>query len=254
MTNQATIGHNNPPTDAELFAERMQEKHGQLLDRINALLEDARNVPNEVTDDAGANQLADLVKNITKATKDADAVRVDEKEPYLSMGRVVDAFFKTRAADALGSAKTNVNRPLTAYLERKAAEERARLAEEARKAREKAEAEAKIAADLEAAKLKTASDAALEQAAMTEARAAKLELQAEAKPAALSKVSSGQSTAGLRTRWVGEVLSREDLNLEALRQHLPADALQKALNSFIAAGGRTLNGARIYEQTEAVVR
>ncbi len=251
----AAIGHNNPPTDAEIFEQRMQEKHPDLLRRIQALLIQAADAPKEVATDDEAAPLMDIVKAITAASKDADAIRADEKEPYLTMGRVVDGFFKARAIDPLSRAKTNVNSILTAFLSRKQAEERARLAEEARKAREKAEAEAKLAAELEAANMRQASDAVMGQAVATEAAAVRLEVKSEAKPAELSRTQGSiGTTASLRTRWVGEVIDRAALDLESLRQHLPADALQKALNSFVQAGGRELRGARIFEQSDAVVR
>ncbi len=46
----------------------------------------------------------------------------------------------------------------------------------------------------------------------------------------------------------------ETLDLEILRHHLNPDALQKALNSYVTAGGRLLRGAKIYEKSETVVR
>jgi hypothetical protein len=53
---------------------------------------------------------------------------------------------------------------------------------------------------------------------------------------------------------VFDEIDREEIDLEVLRFHIPADGLEKAVRSFIKAGGRELRGTRIYETTAAVVR
>ena len=63
-----------------------------------------------------------------------------------------------------------------------------------------------------------------------------------------------ESMSSLRTRWVGELDNKAELDLEALRPYLGVDLLQKAINAFVAAGGRELKGANIFEKSEAVVR
>ena len=66
----------------------------------------------------------------------------------------------------------------------------------------------------------------------------------------------GEEGSLLTTRkvWVGQLQDRHLLDLEALRQHLPEDALHKAIQSFVDAGGRKLDGAHIFEDTTVLVR
>ena len=52
----------------------------------------------------------------------------------------------------------------------------------------------------------------------------------------------------------GHTLDRETIDLEALRPHLPTQALEQAVRSFIRAGGRKLEGVRIFENTGTTVR
>ena len=56
------------------------------------------------------------------------------------------------------------------------------------------------------------------------------------------------------SQWVFDEIDRASLDLEALRFHIPADGLEKAVRSFIKAGGRELRGTRIFETTAATVR
>lgn len=97
--------------------------------------------------------------------------------------------------------------------------------------------------------------AAEERRKKAQADAEKAKKEAEAKAAELSRQRGDMgSVSSLRTFWDFADLDRNALDLEALRQHLPADALEKALRSFIKAGGRELRGARIFQNTQAAVR
>lgn len=83
----------------------------------------------------------------------------------------------------------------------------------------------------------------------------KLDRAADAKAADLSRTRGELgSVSSLRTDWVHDGFDRDRIDLEALRAHLPADAIDQAIRSFIRAGGRELRGTKIYEQTQAVVR
>jgi hypothetical protein len=166
----------------------------------------------------------------------------------------VDGFFKT-VTDSLDGAKMKAQRPLDSYLKRKAAEEHARRMEEARKLRDEALAQAAAAHALEQAKMSVPAAKVLDQSIITEQQAQKAEQHAAAKPAEMAQSRSASGAlASLRTIWVGELADIGTLDLEKLRHHLnPAD-LQKAINSFVRAGGRELAGAKIYESSQTVVR
>lgn len=69
----------------------------------------------------------------------------------------------------------------------------------------------------------------------------------------LDEVRGEVSLLRRQPAWTFDEYDRDALDLEALRQHLPTDAIEKAIRSFIKAGGRDLRGVRIYERQEARV-
>ena len=146
---------------------------------------------------------------------------------------------------------------MTTYQRKKEAEER-RIREEGAAIERAAAEAAQKAADEAAAKMKE--DADLKDAVEAEAKAkaaaalaAKAKKKAEAIAADLSRTRSEKgSVMSLRTTWLHDGLDRATVDLEALRQHIPEKGLDQAMRSFIAAGGREIKGARIYEHTETV--
>ena len=248
------IGHNSPPTDAEILQSSLADKHEKLLGSAAKLLDAADRIPSVIENDEGAGKVSDYIKLVMGAKKNLEAERVNEKEPYLTLGRVVDGFFK-KTTYLLDGAKAKAQRPLDAWLRQKAAEESARRRAEAEKLRQDAEAAAEAAAALERAKMQPEANKAFEQAQITEQAAAKVEASAMVKPAELSRSrSDAGAVASLRTVWVGELLDVGALDLETLRHHINPVDLQKAVNSFVRAGGRELAGVKIFERSEAVVR
>jgi septal ring factor EnvC (AmiA/AmiB activator) len=212
----------------------------------------------EITDEALAQKAGDFIKQLMTLHKTAETTRVGVKEPYLAGGRGIDGFFAA-ITDPVIAAKLKVERSLTKYLrdkadkERREREEQARLLreEEDRKRREAEEAAKKVADEQS---LATAIEAE-KQADVATADATKAEKAAEAKPADMSRTRGEYgSVSSLRTTWTFRDLDRASLDLEMLRQHIPADGLDKAVRAFIRAGGRTLTGVVIYEETGAVVR
>lgn len=254
MENRLTIGGNNPPNDEELLRATLADRHAKALERAQTLIEAVERIPETCEDDTTAGKISDTMKMIAESYKTLEAQRVNEKEPYLKLGRSVDGFFKV-TLDRLTQAKAKAQKPLDMFLRRKAEEERqARLAEAAR-LRQEAEAKAAQAAAEEQARMKAQAETTFVDARVTEQKAEAMQKSAEAKPAEMAQTrSSTGSLATLRTRWVGELVDVAHLDLEALRTHINPDALQKAVNSFVAAGGRNLRGASIYEKTESVVR
>ncbi|MBN9497825.1 MAG: hypothetical protein J0H39_13800 [Alphaproteobacteria bacterium] len=245
---------NNPPDPIADLRDRLAESNKPLLDRAAELQAAASRMP-EITDDNSAGKVADFVKLVSAAIKNAEACRVDAKEPFLASGRIVDTFFKTSVVDPLGALKIATERKLTAYLQAKEAERRRAAEEEARRVREEAEARARAAQEAEARGATHEAAAAMDAAVAKEAEAESAAEQAAARPAELSR-TRGEigSVASLRQVWKGEIASRQDLDLEALRPYLPIAALETALNGFVKAGGRELRGARIYQHTSAAVR
>lgn len=262
------IGHNSPPSDLDVLRERLEDEAGSLLLRRDELLASVGRAPAEVGDEEMAGKFADLIKLVTACHKNAEAARVARKEPFLANGRAVDGFYKG-ITEPLEKAKKAVEQKLTVYQRKVAEEERRRREAEARAAAEEAERQRKeaaaklatldeIAETADAATADVALDDAISAAelskqAMADAERARRE--AEAKAADLSRTrGTFGSVASLRTYWDVADIDREKLDLEALRPHLSMDALEKASRSFVRAGGRTLRGARIFENTSSVVR
>ena len=254
----ATIGDNMPPHDADPLRDRLSETHADLLKRRDELIAASERAPAVVADEGTAGKIADFIKQLAACIKNTETHRVAEKEVFLSAGRTVDGWFK-KIGDPLIEAKRKIEGRLTVYQRQKAEAERRAREEAERIAREEAERAAKAAAEAEAA-IKAAPD--LQAAIVAEAAAAqaaadaeKAKKAAEAKPAELSR-SRGDygAVASLHTFWDFADLDRATLDLEALRQHIPADALEKAVRAFVKAGGRNLKGVRIFENTETKVR
>ncbi len=254
----AVIGDNLPPADADPLSDRLIVQYADLYTRMSELIEATERVPATVENEEAAGKVADFIKQIAACAKNANALRVSEKEPYLEGGRRVDGWFK-QITEPLARAKKEIEKRLTAYQRVVMLEER-RIREEAQR---KADEAAKLAAeeaDKAAAAIKEEADLAgaveaEERARQAHADAIKAQTAAIAKAAELSRTRGDYgSVASLRTRWTGVLTDRATLDLEALREHLHDDDLNKAIRSFVKRGGRVLIGARIYEDTTTVVR
>ena len=262
MTNALTdlIGHNSPPPDlllGEALRDRLAEENGQLIARRDELLAAAARIPAIDSDDV-AGRVSDYIKQLTALTKAAESKRTGAKEPYLEGGRNIDGFFRA-ITDPVARAKTAIERRLTDYLRDKEArarrerEEQERLARQAAEtARREAEAKAQALADEPGLEAAIAAEKAAETASADLVKATQA---AAVKPAELSRTRGDYgAVSSLRTQWVFDEIDRASLDLEALRFHIPADGLEKAVRSFIKAGGRELSGTRIFETTAAAVR
>ena len=252
-TAPAQMGDNQPD-----LATMLREDHADLITRRDGLHAAVERVPETVDDEQTAKDVTDFIKQIQACIKRANAKRVDTKEPFLEGGRQVDGFFKA-ITDPLGADKKEIERRLTVYQQARAAEERRRREEQARLDREAAEAAASEAAAREAAlqseeDLPAAVQAEIDAELAAEA-ARKSQREADAKAADMSR-DRGEfgGVASLRTYWTFEFTDYAHIDLEVLRAHLPRGAVEQAMRSFIKADGREITGARIFEETQSVVR
>ena len=247
-----SIGGNNPPSDVETLKINLAENNKELLKRAADLIEAADRMPTQIDDDNQKADVTTFLGQIVKCDKALEGVRVTEKEPYLSLGRVVDGFFKSQQ-DALNRVRLKVKPLLDARLNWEREEERKRMAREAAERKAIADAQMAAAAELEQAKMLIAADAAMTQAVQSEAQANRLEAKSEGKISVMSRTTDGAS-ASLRTTIKAEETDRNTLDLELLRHHLTKEAIQSALNSLVKTGQRECAGARIWEHSESVVR
>lgn len=129
--------------------------------------------------------------------------------------------------------------------------EAARIAAEERREAERAAVEARKEQRTEKRNETEAIDAAIR----ADKKADKNEDIAGTRPAELSRVrGEAGSVSSLRTFWTFRDIDRSQIDLEALRQHIPLDALATAVRSFIDAGGRSIRGAHIYEDQQTTTR
>ncbi len=247
------------PPDLEAVRTYLGETHADVVARVNELVEGAGRAPKKILDDETQGKVADLVKLITKCRKNAETVRQSEKAKWDAVAAVPHGYFKAMT-DKLDKAKDGLERSIGAFLREK--EERARaerIAEQrraeqaAQKARDEADRKAREA---ETARQHQAAAKAGLKAETFEARAQEAERDATVKPAELARTRSDDlgSVSTLQAIWSFRDLDRATLNLEALRGHIPMDALEKAVRSYIRAGGRDLAGVMIFEDRKAIVR
>lgn len=244
---------NMPPADADPLRERLTEQYADMLKRADELIAAAARVPACDSDEI-AGKIGDFTKQVTAHVKLIEGTRVQEKEPYLASGRTVDGFFGT-LKDRLDKSLKPVRDKLSAYLRAKEEQARREAQEAARRQREEADRLAREALEAEAARNVTSSTL-MDQAAAVETQAAQAEAKIEAaKPADFARTRGDLgSVSTLVRRWTWRDLDRATLDLEALRYHLPADALEKAVRSAIKAGTRELRGVFIFEEETASVR
>lgn len=256
MNMPAPIGHNFPPRDDEILQEKLAEKNEALLARHSELLAAVDRLPAKCDDDEMAGKLGDMIKLLMHCEKTLETNRVGEKEPFLTLGRVVDGFFK-KYTSSLDTAKAKVNRVLTPYLKWKEDEAR-RVAREQQQAQIKeAQRLADEAAAQDAAKMKDAATQTLNEAAAMEKQAAKTQETVEAKAADLTRTRGDMgSVSGLVTKWVADQIDYETIDLEALRPFLSRAEIDKAAQTFARTvrNTKSLRGATIHEVSEARVR
>lgn len=251
------LGHNNPPVDTNELNEYLKTEHAPILDDARNLIQRAQEMVKDnpaISDDELSGKFSDMIKEITATTKKIETTRVGEKEPFLAGGRTVDSFFK-RVTDTLDKTKRAMNMPLTGYLTEKQNAERRRIAAEAEEKRKLAEAQLNNAVALDEAGMGKAADNTMAKADANTQAAVKLEGQVQAAtPAELSRTRGESSLASLRTEWKGRIVDVDRLDLEKLRHLIGIEALQKAVNAYVKAGNRELNGAIISEESTATTR
>lgn len=221
-----------------------------------------------------------------KAAEEAEAARKKAEEEANAIRAKAEEDRRAAEAEAARIAEEQRKRAETEEIGKREAAAQLRAAEEAKKAAEKAQKEAEKqaqeriaeaerkqkeaekeareaakqaeesirAANKEVKELTRDANRALDEAVRTDRAATKLERGTLAKSSELSRTRGDSSMASVSEYWIGSVESRDSLDLEALREHIPFDALERAVQSFVDAGGRSLRGAIISQEIKSVVR
>jgi len=264
--------HNKPPFSvqySELNDDLQTYLDTHLTDienRTQELVDNAANAPAIVTAD-NAGKVSDVIAQITAHVKAAEAKRTELVAPVLKAQRQVNTWFALHVTEKLDTPKmtTGVKQQLlhrlTIYERKVADEERKRREAEEDRAREEARAAAAAAAELEKAlrDAKSLDDAIAAQEAAKEAQA-KADEAAKAASAKAADMATVRGTYGssssLRTTWTATIEDVTKIDVNALRDFLGTDAIQKALNAYVKLhkDTRPLAGVRFHEVTSAVVR
>lgn len=245
----AEIGHNNPPSEKELLEQKLKENYKAEAAEFQRLSDHI--LPTEVKDEKQAGELADYVKAIKSFMSRIAEVHKAEKAVFLECGNVVQKWRNNYDAEANGLISA-VDRVLKPFLDKKEEEEAQRrrqiaakaLAEAADLAEEAKAHEAEGIVDT-AEELQQASEDAADYATMMSNSAAAV--QAKARGVA-------GSLASTKKPWVGEIISKEDLDLEVLRPYMTMADLDKALKAGVRSGLRKCRGATITQQSKISYR
>ncbi|WP_099863817.1 hypothetical protein [Pararhizobium haloflavum] len=241
--------HNQPP-----LSDRLSIEYETLSDRITDILTRARDeVPQTIEDDEGNAKVGDFVRGFRGLIRECEDAKKEEKRPHLDANKTIEDFFKAMT-ERLMKAREVVEKRGDAYLNKKAAEERARREEAARIARDEADRRMREAQAAEESGREVAADIALAHATEADERARVAEEASFDKASDLARTRGPGGTSTLATKWDFEVQAIGDVPLDQLRAFFSQAEIEKAIRGFVRAGGRQLSGVRIFESTRASYR
>ncbi len=240
-------GHNKPPSDEEILAEKLKTNYAAEIQKIEDLgkIEVA-----DVVDDETAGKAADFLASVKSAKKAIEAAHKAEKDGFTKLGKIVDGFKNGNLAK-LDKISARVVQMQQEFLEAKAAKERERLRLAAEAERAKAD---QLALEAEAHAAEGIHDTAqdlMDVAVMRDEKALRLDNYASsAKDSKLARtISESGATSGLRTSWAGDIEDIGAVDLQALRPYFKDEHIQIAVNAFVRDGGRVLAGVKIHQKS-----
>jgi septal ring factor EnvC (AmiA/AmiB activator) len=272
----------NVPDFAKDETSRLEIDYAPLAGTVADLVARATlEVPAQVTTDEQLAAVNRLVVEMRDLAGRCESARVPEKEPHYRRGQAVDQFF-TRMKDRLAGMIREIGARGHAYNERKLAEERRKREAEAREreriareAREKAEAEERAAREAEekarrarneenkAAHQQRADEhaanaaGAKEEAVNAGAAAMDARVDAQAKPADLTRLRTGDGRLStMREKPYVEIVDVMKLDKDLLWPFLKEEAILAALKKYAATTNhkRPMAGAIIEMRAETEYR
>ena len=231
MTDRHGIGGNQPPAN-EAFSLALEDAYATAKDFLDG---------SELETKGQADAVGRIISEVKKIKKDAETARKAEKEPHLEAGRAVDAKWKP-LADRADTIIKAAQAPLTAYLNKLAAQQ----AEEQRKAREEADRKAQEA--IEAQRASAGNVEAIEKAETLQREADLAAKEAAKASKAKAHVAGVDRAVGLRTYKVVTVTDRRAA-LNWIAKHNP-----EALTAFVEdyarrhAPTRPMDGVTVNEE------
>lgn len=285
---KAVIGDNAAPDWAKIETERLDLEYADLSRNVTELLDEARDVPATIQDDAAKGTVVNLIKRFRDITKKIAGLHELEKHPHLRRGQAADQWFfglidkcarrdkraRAGASDILNARLTDYDnrilaeRQEAARLEalrlarietekREAAEKLEREAREAREAAERARAPAQIAAKTaEADRLESAASAAAVEATVTATKAEEGYIQTLAKASDIMRQRGDDgSLSTMAQETYAELDDRTKLDFVKLGPYFTVGAVEQSLRGFAKATDyRTpMDGAKIGRRNKSKV-
>lgn len=243
--------HNAPP-----LRDRLGLDYAGILEEAEKIAAEATAAPKTVASDADLGVLAPIVTAARALRKRADDARRQEKEPFLSAGRDVDAFFAA-VTERMERVQAALEQRATEWQRRKAEEARREREAEAARLREEEERKRRVAAAEEERNRQKAAARKTAEADAIADRAAEVQASAAAPAAELTRVRTESGVvATTTTRFAAEITDYEALDLNQLRHHFARADVEKALRAFVKVHRDTkpLSGVRIYADERATFR
>lgn len=243
------FGQNKAPLPEVLAADfvDLQAEVADLLDRAGTL-------PVRVDTDDDQATVGKWIIDAKDLAHKVDRVRTEEGRPILDAQRGINGFFKAVAEPILQAVQAH-QRAADDYVQRKAAEERARARREAEEARRREEEELRRAESLKRPDAVARAEGRAEGHA---AEAAAAEERALASNADLTRMRADGVTSTARTTWAWEFADKAALydSLGPLSPFFSEAAVETAINAMVRAQkGRTaLPGVRVFEKAAASFR
>ena len=242
------IGGNKPP-----LSEVLADTNAGLIREVEEMADKANAAPRQVKTEDDLVKVGDVVTSARALAKRLDKAREAEKEPFLTGGREVDAFFRAHAnrLDRIASVLTEA---ANEYQRAKLAAERQKAAEEARKLRE---AEEKKRQEAEEAKREATAERKHDEADEIAAKAAQAESAARASARDLETIRTDSGlAAGAKAEWTFEIEDYEAVDLNKLRPYFKREEIEKAIRSMLKVhkGAMKLPGVRVFEDVKANFR
>ncbi len=241
------FGHNKAPLE-EVLAKDFAELAAEVDKAVDWIVKRPAKVKDE-TDFAATGEIAIRVRNLVKRIEET---RKDETDPLYRAQKDIKAHFDLMA-ERLTKAVQPHQQAADDYTRAKAAEERRKREDEARKLREKEAAER--------AKAETGTGAS---AARAEGRAEQFAAQADAveqrsAQSAAETVRTRVAGGGVATasqKWDFAIEDYDAIDLNKLRPFLNRDHVEQAIRSMVRVqkGNTNLPGVRAFQDTKAAFR
>jgi hypothetical protein len=245
------IGHNSPPS----FEQEVREAHREVFLRFDALKISRDKLPAIVNSEEENARVGAFIVEARAVVKAAEGAHKAAKAPLKEKTDTIDGLFLSKG---LCGDIENLRRVVQAladdYAARKEKERRRQLEIEADRKRAEEDAAAYEAQALRDAGSHSAAEVATSQSEHTGKAADRIERKAQGSVAQVLRTQHEGVTASGREKWVYEVIDREKIDLNELRDVLYGHELDSWLQRYVDGGGRDLKGVRIFSKVIATFR